>query len=111
MTFTEQTGYRRQGPHALCQEHAYLLAATKFDYDLSDPEFVAYFERRTGIALRSTGSYSSPRHRTREEWDDMAWHIMNGDETPDRILRGRLQDCWELYCAYELPTLPQAAAA
>lgn len=97
MTFTEQTGYRRPHPCGICQDHDFLLAVTHCDFDLSDPQFVDYFEGRTGVQLWDTGPYKTPRSRTFEEWDDMVAEIENGTETPARILRGRLQDCWELY--------------
>jgi hypothetical protein len=97
MTFTAQTGYRRSHPRGICQNHDFLLAVTHFDFDLSDPEFVAYFEGRTGIQLRSTGGYYTPRNRSGEEWKEMVADISSAEDETTRILRGKLQDCWEIY--------------
>jgi hypothetical protein len=97
MTFTAQTGYRRSHPRGICQNHDFLLAVTQFDFDLFDPDFVAYFEGRTGIQLRSTGGYFTPRNRSVEEWDEMVADLSSAEDETTRILRGKLQDCWELY--------------
>lgn len=96
MTFTAQTGYHRPHPRGLCQDHAYLLAATSFDFDLSDADFVTYFKTRTGIDLRET-SYKVSRHRTAEEWQFLVGELITGQDTHSRLMRGKLQDCWELY--------------
>jgi hypothetical protein len=101
MTFTAQTGYHRPHPRGICQDHDFLLAVTQCDFDLTDPEFVAYFEGRTGVQLRKTGPYKNPRQRTPEEWESMVAEITSSNDMPILVLRGRLQDCWELYQSVE----------
>ena len=51
MTFTAQTGYKRSGPVAICQDSEALLAVREFSFDLTDEDFVRYFEDRTGVRI------------------------------------------------------------
>lgn len=44
--------YKRPFPLMIVQDPALLLKIESFDYDLSDPDFVEYFENRTGYLLK-----------------------------------------------------------
>jgi len=105
MTFTEQTGFRRSGPNAICQDHEALLAVREFTFDLTDPDFVSYFESRTGVCISWSPacgydcSDNPPYLATEKEWKTICRDIMRDTDTPTRILRGKLEDCWELYRA------------
>jgi hypothetical protein len=105
MTFTEQTGYRRSGPVAICQDQEALLAVREFTFDLTDPDFVSYFESRTGVCISWSPacgyecSDNPPYLATEKEWKTICRDTMQSDETFQRILRGKLEDCWELYRA------------
>jgi hypothetical protein len=113
MTFTEQTGYRRRAPQAICQDTAALLAVRETNFDLDDRDFVDYFIARTGVRINDNGrgpNYLAHSPCSPQEWAQKKRNIMHDDETFLRIIRGQLEDCWELYCAYELPALRQVAA-
>ena len=101
MTFTKQTGFRRSGPNAICQDHEALLAVREFTFDLTDPDFVSYFESRTGICISHSpaSDYKLEFLATEKEWQTICRDTMQGDETFQRIIRGKLEDCWELYRA------------
>ena len=101
MTFTEQTGFRRSGPNAICQDHEALLAVREFTFDLTDPDFVSYFESRTGICISHSpaSDYKLEFLATEKEWQTICRDTMQGDETFQRIIRGKLEDAWELWQA------------
>ena len=105
MSFTQQTGFRRSGPNAICQDHEALLAVREFTFDLNDPDFVSYFESRTGVCISWSPacgydcSDNPPYLATEKEWQTICRDTMQGDETFQRIIRGKLEDCWELYRA------------
>ncbi len=100
MSFTTQTGYHRQGPQAICQDLDALLAVRETSFDLSDPDFVAYFVRRTGVRINENGrgaTYETYSPCSHQEWADVCQDIKQGKDQVSRILRGKLEDCWELY--------------
>jgi hypothetical protein len=100
MSFTAQTGYRRQGPRAICQDAESLLAVRETSFDLADPDFVDYFVARTGVRINDNGrgaEYLDHSPCSPSEWSEVCRDIMQGDDTPTRLLRGKLEDCWELY--------------
>ena len=100
MSFTTQTGYLRQGPQAICQDLDALLAVRETSFDLSDPDFVAYFVRRTGVRINENGrgvTYKTYSPCSPQEWADVCRDITQGKDQVNRILRGKLEDCWELY--------------
>jgi hypothetical protein len=101
MTFTEQTGFRRSGPNAICQDHEALLAVSEFNFDLQDEDFVRYFEDRTGVAIiwSPRCGYAAPFACSDKEWQQVCRDTMQGDETFQRIIRGKLEDAWELWQA------------
>ena len=101
MTFTEQTGFRRSGPNAICQDHEALLAVREFTFDLRDEDFVRYFEDRTGVAITWSPrcGYAAPFACSDKEWQQVCRDTMQGDETFQRIIRGKLEDAWELWQA------------
>jgi hypothetical protein len=97
--FTAQTGYRRSGPVAICQDIQAFLAVREFSFDLTDEDFVRYFEDRTGVCITWSPrcGYEHPFACSDKEWAKVCADIMADDETPTRILRGKLEDCWELW--------------
>jgi len=101
MTFTEQTGYKRSGPNAICQDTEALLAVREFSFDLQDEDFVRYFEDRTGVCITWSPrcDYEHPFACSEKEWAKVCADIMADDDTSDRILRGKLEDAWELWQA------------
>ena len=101
MTFTEQTGYKRSGPNAICQDIEALLAVREFSFDLTDEDFVRYFEDRTGVRITWSPrcDYEHPFACADKEWAKACADIMADDDTPTRILRGQLEDAWELWQA------------
>jgi hypothetical protein len=118
----EQTGWERCHPKQICQEIEVLTQISSYSYDLSDQGFVAYFASRTGVLLtddpRARFSLTSPWNEA-EAWllnSQEFTYLENGlpvaswDRPPFvsmyRILRGQLQDCWELY---QVELMEQAA--
>lgn len=103
MTFTEQTGYRRTGSKSICQDADALLAVQhyNFDGDLNNADFLRYFESRTGICITWSPrcSYKQPFACSAQEWAEVCAAVMRDEDTPARILRGRLEDAWELWQA------------
>ena len=104
MTFTQQTGFRRSGPNAICQDHEALLAVREFTFDLQDEDFVRYLEDRTGVRVtwspRCGYEHPNPPFACSDkEWAKVCADIMADDDTPTRILRGKLEDAWELWRA------------
>ena len=119
----EQTGWHRPGAMAICQDIKTLEAVTEFDYDLSDRDFVRYYESRTGVQISLCDHERFCELDHAGSWKDMAngplnWrvplselprprYLSNNEEVSDkefqswmgvwRIQRGKLQDCWELY--------------
>jgi len=97
---------------SICQDHKKLLAMRHFDFDLTDMDFVRYYVSRTGdrINERPGLPYLAFKPCSEEEWRETCERITCPEDTCYRIRRAKLQDCWEIYCAYELPALRQAAA-
>jgi len=87
--------YRRRG-RSICQNIEDLLAIQEFDFDLTDPFFIAYFVGRTGVQLheRNDAIISA------EDWTTECDAIIAAEEMPEKILRAQLQDCWWLYCEH-----------
>lgn len=89
----QQTGWKRPYPQMICQDPEVRLAIREFDYDLNNPEFVKYYKSRTGVQI---DQFSCPR-----AWDSFKSVELNPNcivgETHLRLMRGALQDCWELF--------------
>jgi len=111
----EQTGWKRPYSRQICQEHDILLKITEYSYDLNNEEFVKYFISRTGILIlkedRPDISYFTlafPFEQV-EEWLLYSPNYTRLDGQPvdpesrkfdvkiNKLIRGRLQDCWELW--------------
>lgn len=98
----------------ICQDEEVLLKICAYNFDLEDEEFVRYFIARTGILI---GQEEKPEFAkwvlTSPEADHWLltspdYKYLNGAMVPfgrrreidvkiNRILKGRLQDCWELF--------------
>ncbi len=78
-----------------------------FDFDLTNMDFVRYFEERTGVMVsrNSDGSCSNQK-----EWLQTCQWIAFPEDDVYRIIRAKMQDCWEIYCEHEMPTLRKIAA-
>lgn len=82
-----QTGWKRPYPKMVCQDLLILKKINKFDFDVSNIDFIKYFIRRTGINLLHKGFNIDVLNKI----------MTNYRQLSDRILRSRMQDCWELY--------------
>ncbi len=117
-TIEQQTGWKRPSPKTRCQKPAILLKITTYSYNLDDRQFLLFFEKRTGIQLNKKDPQVSKWLFTKWLLTDSnveGWlrtsneHVYSdGRRVPlgkqrelavrnNRIMRGRLQDCWELY--------------
>lgn len=101
MTFTEQTAYRRTGRKSICQDADALLFVRHYNFDLNNAAFVRYFEERTGIRITWSPrcGYERPFACSKREWAEACAAIMGDEDAPARLLRGRLEDAWELWQA------------
>jgi hypothetical protein len=92
---------------SICQDQSKLLAMRHFDFDLTDMDFVRYYESRTGdlVSRNSNGSLCNA-----DQWRETCEWIAYPEDTVYRIRRAKMQDCWEIYCAYEMPALRKEAA-
>jgi len=114
-TIFQQTGWSRPYPLMICQKHDVLLAITEFSFDMADQDFLNYFRSRTGLQV---GKEDNPAQSTflltspdAEKWlleSPEYRYLQSGRTVPfgkereqavkvRRIIKGRLQDCWELY--------------
>ncbi len=131
---TQQTGWRRPAPTAICQDHQVLLAITEFDFDLTDPGFQAYARSRgvlhgCGIPGSHRWRFTADHAATRDDFmadpcfrspdpgpitsavylyppEEMEthWRIM-------RLAKAKLQDCWELYRTHTVSRETKTARA
>ncbi len=92
---------------SICQDHKKLLAIRHFDFDLTDMDFVRYYESRTGVMVSCNGD-GTPCNA--DQWRQTGNRIAAAKDIVYRLIRARMQDCWEIYCAYEMPTLREIAA-
>jgi hypothetical protein len=92
---------------SICQDQKKLMAMRHFDFDLTDMDFVRYFERRTGVMIscNSNGGRSN-----QDEWFETCQWIAFPEDDVYRIIRAKMQDCWEIYQEHEMPTLRKKAA-
>lgn len=83
-----------------------------FDFDLTDMDFVRYYVCRTGdrINERPGLPYLAFHPCSEDEWYKTCLDIASPPDIVNRIRRAKMQDCWEIYCAYEMPALRQKAA-
>jgi hypothetical protein len=124
-TIYEQTGWKRPGnaPKMICQDMNVLERIFEYDYDLRNDDFMAYFRGRTGYGIYCVGitiyHYETLNHQEifAEEFDfytnnpHMKCDGFSAKECAqisvriNKINRGKLQDCWELF--NEMPTEKQ----
>lgn len=89
MTIFQQTGWRRSHPQQICQDIEVLERVTDFTFDATNEDFLDYFTSRTGYAWRKADC--GPERMKQ---------IIADQSINDRwlrIMRAKLQDCWELY--------------
>lgn len=106
--------WRRSHQSELLQDRNLLLHVTQYDYNLENPNFVAYGKRRGSLQLAS-----EPEHGFWEPLKDFRlskdaffshedyWHSATGSQYSKsdmesfwrviRIARASAQDCWEIY--------------
>lgn len=109
-TIYQQTGWRRPGEQTICQNFDVLTRVTEYDFDLGDPDFAAYCERRgvgwkagTGKRLAFTANHSATKEDFfREFARSETGYIYSAEEmeTHWRIMlaaKGAMQDCWEIW--------------
>ena len=82
-TVYEQTGWKRPYPETICQDLDAQLKITEYDYDMMNPEFVAYVKARIGYCLVVGDFLASDAKEDDDQWK--------------KITRAKIQDCWELF--------------
>ncbi|KKL81329.1 hypothetical protein LCGC14_1995900 [marine sediment metagenome] len=114
-TIKQQTGWKRPHKKTICQDYHALMSVHEYDFDLDNQEFVNYFIERTGIKLGSEERPELARWllispmaqawlRTSKDYK----YLESGEAVPlgeeregaiaiNKILKGRIQDCWELF--------------
>lgn len=120
-TITQQTGWVRHHPQAICQDFDIRIRVHEYDFDLEDLGFQAYAKARGVLYLAGENLrwQIAAEHRTTrkeflqaERWEPLRWwvHYKTGArmrlQTDDeleaswqiiRAAKGALQDVWELY--------------
>jgi len=115
-TIQEQTGWKRPYPKMICQNSNILKNITEYNYDLTNTEFINYFRSRTGILLHKCEDVelehfllNSSTSKAATNWllnsPEYKYHtgvaVSKYDRLIDieinKVLRGKLQDCWELF--------------
>ena len=117
----QQTGWKRPVPTMICQDQEVLLSITEYSFDLGDSRFLAYFRSRTGLQV---GKEDNPQLSMflltapdADRWllESPDYRYVTGEMVPfgrdreikveiNRIIKGRLQDCWELYTSQNAGT-------
>ena len=83
LTIESQTGWNRPFPKVLLQDIELLEKVTDYSFDLNNPDFVKYFIARTGTNILDP---------------DVKLHlVMASEEIHCKIVRGKMQDCWEIF--------------
>lgn len=106
----------RVHPMQICQEPAALLLVGAYSYDVTDKSFLAYFLDRCGIDFRLVDLDHHRLFLISAPWLEVEEWILNSPELTYlstlmpvpaehrdvmvkvwKIIRGKLQDCWEVY--------------
>lgn len=112
--FTEQTGWKRPYPKAICQDWESLSRVNEFSFDVNNSEFIEYFRCRTGVVWDDHKAWITTSDDA-ENWllNSLDFKYMISQEPIEfgrerevkvllnRILKGQLQDCWELFTIVE----------
>lgn len=114
-TIFAQTGWKRRGNFALCQELDVLERIYDHDFDLNDEGFRNELETRGVLSFKKLENLSLEQHiDILQNWsehrvltDDILAYSITGlkfDEAHKKtslriwkITRGKIQDCWEIY--------------
>jgi len=102
-------------PLAICQDHEALNKISQHNFDLDDPDFIAYHKSRTGICIGQEEKPELARFLLispdAENWlltsPDLKF-LVSGETVPfgkerelkvmcNKIMKARLQDSWELF--------------
>lgn len=92
-TIEQQTGWKRPIPTMICQELDVLLSISEYSFDLNDPDFVSYFESRTGnmITLEKVTRQGDRIPKTAARWEYTKWLLSSNAaerwllESPDYV--------------------------
>ena len=120
-TIEQQTNWKRPVPTMICQDHDVLMAITEYSFDMDDEAFMAYARSRTGIQFGKEDKAELARFLLTDpdadRWllESPDFRYLNGEMVPfgrdrelkvkfHKIMRGRLQDCWELYTSQNAGT-------
>jgi hypothetical protein len=116
-SITEQTGWKRPSPVAICQGFDVLRKVTEYDFDLSNLEFQNYCRAR-GVLYKAgcnnrfkfTADHSATKDRFFDEFryaieypegSGQRYRFTDDEmETHWKIMlaaKGAMQDCWELF--------------
>jgi hypothetical protein len=83
---------------AIEQDTEKLLQIKTFNFDLSNADFVQYFENRTGIMIRHNLTASGDKVlKSDSQWQESVWDINNPVMKFQFIIRARVQNAWELF--------------
>jgi len=124
-TIQDQTGWARpiSSPLMICQDHNALNKISQHNFDLDDPDFIAYHKSRTGICIGNEDNPELARFlllspdaenwlRTSQDYK----FLESGETVPfgrerefrvmcNKIMKARLQDSWELFVLKGKPAL------
>jgi len=116
-TIEQQTGWSRGYPKMICQNVDVLSAVNDYSFDVNNHEFIEYFRCRTGIVWDDHKVFlttsdqaehwllNSPDFRYMASQEPVEFgHARDQEVFLNRILKGKLQDCWELFITVENST-------
>lgn len=118
-----QTGWKRRPLTSICQDHEALGKINSFNFDLHNREFIQYFVSRTGIKIdvnldrllffltnpeSETFLMTSFNYKHEKSGVTVSFHTnqRKGAVNSFRILKARLQDCWELFAGLKNLLVP-----
>jgi len=124
-TIEEQTGWhQRTMPQSICGDFNVARRVTEYDFDLADPAFLEYAERR-GVLYKArrigsrwfvfTGNHAAtkrdflndPHFQRAAPHKDYPQGYVYSDEAMEQhweimlATKGFLQDCWQLFCTHD----------
>jgi hypothetical protein len=82
-TIESQTGWKRTFPKMLCQDIKVLEKVKHYTFDINNRTFTEHFVARTGVDILHP--------------DVKIDLVLISDDRHCKIVRGQLQDCWELF--------------
>ena len=107
----QSAGWVRGRWPRICQDIPTLLRVNRWEYDLANAEFLAYFTARTGLVWDGFPDFAKAGFESAAAMAAWAWNpATTGLPEHLVIARAKMQDCWELFAAGDRTTAPAPVA-